>query len=630
MWSRKEQPSPPSEPKIIALTDIAEYYFPDGLHPPREQMVEKLRFFGSIFAKIAKEKVSTGEEEALKYNPSFWISIDSLLPIIEKTSSVQPLTRPHTPFTGNQAPDPKSSEYNISMQMASGPAFHLAVNCDIDEFHKRLLSTLRDLNVLKEADLTQFKSPRNQQLFSMPEEKDRIMVSTLDGAGKQTDKTPLIIIERDEDMYKTPYLSVRLVVDTSEDSETVQEYSSIRNLLSFEIRPTASYLSAVGIISWNSDRAKLHFDEELNVHISGRHNEMLDKPMKISRSGFRRLVDSAINIYQRNPNSVKAFPMGYKDFATSFYYFNLVKVATRLVNQAVICGSHIKGTLAVDSETMNYIREEFENLKDQDRQYVLNTLVWMGFDIWKELDNIKHHLVTAAHHNRDTFHQYFTALGLDQLFSAYRKIDVEEREEITQVSQWASPFSLFPELSRHVDHRPGRENKQSEQYFMNICLALAWYAEALGEEPFGSVVTKNGQIIAAAHNEIKKHGDDPTRHAEIIAIERAKSVLDDKAFSGCKLFTTASPCDMCSYFIREHKGIRRVCIGTESVMGGKALLSTTLTKIGKPFGKPPAVTILDIRHLQDKFRDLYIKKMGWRAQFPDLVKESVDRDSLHP
>lgn len=62
--------------------------------------------------------------------------------------------------------------------------------------------------------------------------------------------------------------------------------------------------------------------------------------------------------------------------------------------------------------------------------------------------------------------------------------------------------------------------------------------------PFGAVIVKEGQLIAKAHNEVLKQND-PTAHAEILAIRRAAKKLGSFELKGCELFTTCEPCPMC-------------------------------------------------------------------------------------
>ena len=62
--------------------------------------------------------------------------------------------------------------------------------------------------------------------------------------------------------------------------------------------------------------------------------------------------------------------------------------------------------------------------------------------------------------------------------------------------------------------------------------------------PFGAVIVKEGTIIARAHNEVVK-SNDPTAHAEILAIRKAAKILECFSLKGCILYTTGEPCPMC-------------------------------------------------------------------------------------
>ena len=62
--------------------------------------------------------------------------------------------------------------------------------------------------------------------------------------------------------------------------------------------------------------------------------------------------------------------------------------------------------------------------------------------------------------------------------------------------------------------------------------------------PFGSVVVKNGQIIGRGCNEVTS-SNDPTAHAEVVAIRQACKTLGTFELSGCELYTSCEPCPMC-------------------------------------------------------------------------------------
>ncbi len=62
--------------------------------------------------------------------------------------------------------------------------------------------------------------------------------------------------------------------------------------------------------------------------------------------------------------------------------------------------------------------------------------------------------------------------------------------------------------------------------------------------PFGAVIVKDGKIISRAHNEVLKRND-PTAHAEILAIRKAAEVLKTPHLKGTVLYSTCEPCPMC-------------------------------------------------------------------------------------
>lgn len=62
--------------------------------------------------------------------------------------------------------------------------------------------------------------------------------------------------------------------------------------------------------------------------------------------------------------------------------------------------------------------------------------------------------------------------------------------------------------------------------------------------PFGSVIVKDGEIIAQGHNMVLANIDS-TAHGEITAIRKAELVLGTYDLSGCELYTTGEPCPMC-------------------------------------------------------------------------------------
>jgi guanine deaminase len=65
-----------------------------------------------------------------------------------------------------------------------------------------------------------------------------------------------------------------------------------------------------------------------------------------------------------------------------------------------------------------------------------------------------------------------------------------------------------------------------------------------GGGPFAALIVKDGIVIASGANQVT-HANDPTAHAEIVAIREACRVLGDFQLTGCDIYTTCEPCPMC-------------------------------------------------------------------------------------
>ena len=80
---------------------------------------------------------------------------------------------------------------------------------------------------------------------------------------------------------------------------------------------------------------------------------------------------------------------------------------------------------------------------------------------------------------------------------------------------------------------------------MQLALDQAAAAAAHGDVPIGAVVVRDGQVIAARHNERELTGD-PTAHAEVLAIRDAAKVVGHWRLLDCSLYVTLEPCVMCA------------------------------------------------------------------------------------
>jgi tRNA(Arg) A34 adenosine deaminase TadA len=84
----------------------------------------------------------------------------------------------------------------------------------------------------------------------------------------------------------------------------------------------------------------------------------------------------------------------------------------------------------------------------------------------------------------------------------------------------------------------------SEKYMKEAIRLAVMNMENGHGGPFGCVIVKNGEVIASAFNEVLKNND-PTAHAEILAIRRACKKLNTYQLDGCEIFTSCEPCPMC-------------------------------------------------------------------------------------
>lgn len=80
---------------------------------------------------------------------------------------------------------------------------------------------------------------------------------------------------------------------------------------------------------------------------------------------------------------------------------------------------------------------------------------------------------------------------------------------------------------------------------MRLALQAARDAASRGEVPVGAIVAQDGEVLATATNE-RETTQDPTAHAELLAIRRAASALGSWRLTGCTLYTTLEPCPMCA------------------------------------------------------------------------------------
>lgn len=101
---------------------------------------------------------------------------------------------------------------------------------------------------------------------------------------------------------------------------------------------------------------------------------------------------------------------------------------------------------------------------------------------------------------------------------------------------------------------------------MRRALDLAAQAAAAGEVPVGAVITRGQEILAEAGNAMRS-GNDPTAHAEVVAIRAAARRLGQPRLDGCTLWVTLEPCAMCAAASALAR-VESVRFGAEDPKGG--------------------------------------------------------------
>jgi len=88
-------------------------------------------------------------------------------------------------------------------------------------------------------------------------------------------------------------------------------------------------------------------------------------------------------------------------------------------------------------------------------------------------------------------------------------------------------------------------NGKEDQLYMKIAIEQAQIAEENGDVPIGAIIVYENQIIGRAYNQ-REQLQDPTAHAEIIALTQAAAFLESWRLHDCTMYVTLEPCTMCA------------------------------------------------------------------------------------
>ena len=142
------------------------------------------------------------------------------------------------------------------------------------------------------------------------------------------------------------------------------------------------------------------------------------------------------------------------------------------------------------------------------------------------------------------------------------------------------------------------KNLEVHQIWMDQAIALAKEVGALGEIPVGAVIVNSmGKAIATGVNR-KERDQDPTAHAEIVAIREAARVLQDWHLNGCTLYVTLEPCPMCAGAILQAR-VGTLVYGADDPKAGAIRTVANLPDSPVSFHKLEAIAGIRERECQD-------------------------------
>lgn len=120
---------------------------------------------------------------------------------------------------------------------------------------------------------------------------------------------------------------------------------------------------------------------------------------------------------------------------------------------------------------------------------------------------------------------------------------------------------------------------------MRIALDEARIATTHGDVPVGAVVLRNGEVIAQRHNE-RELTNDPTAHAEVLALRDASAALGSWRLDDCTLVVTLEPCVMCAGAVLSSR-IGRLVYGAADLKAGATASLYNVTSDPRLNHNPP-------------------------------------------
>jgi tRNA(adenine34) deaminase len=141
---------------------------------------------------------------------------------------------------------------------------------------------------------------------------------------------------------------------------------------------------------------------------------------------------------------------------------------------------------------------------------------------------------------------------------------------------------------------------------MQLALEQSAAAAVHGDVPIGAVVVRDGQVIAARHNERELTGD-PTAHAEVLAIRDAANVVGHWRLLDCSLYVTLEPCVMCAGALVNAR-IGRVVFGAVDPKAGALVSLYQICGDPRLNHRPPVVAGVRAEEAGKLLRDFFASR----------------------
>ena len=141
---------------------------------------------------------------------------------------------------------------------------------------------------------------------------------------------------------------------------------------------------------------------------------------------------------------------------------------------------------------------------------------------------------------------------------------------------------------------------------MTRALELAQEAADAGEVPVGAVIVKDGTIVGEGHN-APRATNDPTAHAEMVAIRKAGDALGSDRLENCELWVTLEPCAMCAGAIA-HARIGKLYYAASDPKGGAVEHGARVFEQAQCHHRPEIYSGMGEEPAGDLLRDFFARR----------------------